>query len=98
MRLNARLDDEANSNVEYLTQATGQSVSQVVREALARYRREVQPQRSTLRHFAQAIGNSGSSGNSGNSGSGDSGRSDLASNYKQIVGEIIETKLGLPRR
>ena len=92
MRLNARLDDEANSNVEYLTQATGQSVSQVVREALARYRREVQPQRSTLRHFAQAIGNSG------NSGSGGSGRSDLASNYKQIVGEIIETKLGLPRR
>ena len=92
MRLNARLDDEANSNVEYLTQATGQSVSQVVREALARYRREVQPQRSTLRHFAQAIGNSG------NSGSGDSGRSDLASNYKQIVGEIIEAKLGLPRR
>ena len=95
MRLNARLDDEANSNVEYLTQATGQSVSQVVREALARYRREVQPQRSTLRHFAQAIGNSGSSGSGG---SGDSGRSDLASNYKQIVGEIIETKLGLPRR
>ena len=95
MRLNARLDDEANSNVEYLTQATGQSVSQVVREALARYRREVQPQRSTLRHFAQAIGNGGSSGNSG---SGDSGRSDLASNYKQIVGEIIEAKLGLPRR
>lgn len=89
MRLNARLDDEANSNVEYLTQATGQSVSQVVREALARYRREVQPQRSTLRHFAQAIGSSGS---------GDSGRSDLASNYKQIVGEIIEAKLGLPRR
>ena len=95
MRLNARLDDEANSNVEYLTQATGQSVSQMVREALARYRREVQPQRSTLRHFAQAIGNSGSSGNSG---CGDSGRSDLASNYKQIVGEIIEAKLGLPRR
>ena len=92
MRLNARLDDEANSNVEYLTQATGQSVSQMVREALARYRREVQPQRSTLRHFAQAIGNSG------NSGSGGSGRSDLASNYKQIVGEIIEAKLGLPRR
>ena len=83
MRVNARLDDEAQSQINYLTQSTGQSVSHVVREALARYHREVRASQGGLRHFAQLIGQ------------GDSGRSDLATNYKQLIADSLAAKHGL---
>ena len=83
MRVNARLDDEAQSQINYLTQATGQSVSHVVREALARYHREVRASQGGLRHFAQLIGQ------------GDSGRSDLATNSKQLIADSLAAKHGL---
>jgi predicted transcriptional regulator len=85
MRINARLDDESQQQIDYLTQATGASVSQVVRESLARYYRDVQAERSGLRHFARMIGQ------------GDSGRSDMATNYKQILAESLAAKHGLKR-
>ena len=82
MRINARLDDDAQQQINYLTQATGQSVSHVVREAVARYHREVASQ-GGLRHFAKLIGQ------------GDSGRSDGATNYKQILADGWAAKHGL---
>ena len=83
MRLNARLDEEVGQQVEYLTAATGHTVSQVVREAIARYSRDLKAKPKGLRHFAQAIGQ------------GRSGRSDIASNYKQLLGESLDAKYGV---
>ena len=83
MRINARLDDEAQAHIDYLTQTTGQSVSHVVREALARYHRDVRASQGGLRHFAKLIGQ------------GDSGRTDLATDYKQLILESIVVKHGL---
>jgi hypothetical protein len=83
MRINARLDEAAARQVTELTTATGQSVSHVVREAIARYHREVRGERVGLRHFAAMVGK------------GDSGRTDIASNYKKYVAEAIEAKHGL---
>ncbi len=83
MRINARFDEEAERQIHYLTETTGRSVSDIVREAVAHYYREVRGERGGLRHFAAMIGK------------GDSGRSDLASNYKKYVYEAIEAKHGL---
>jgi Ribbon-helix-helix protein, copG family len=83
MRINARLDESAQKQLEYLAQATGQSVSDVVRESLARYYAEVRNERGGLLHFAKMIGQ------------GDSGRSDLASKYKQIISDSLAAKHGL---
>ena len=83
MRINARLDDESQAQIDYLTQTTGQSVSHVVREALARYHRDVRASQGGLRHFAKLIGQ------------GDSGRTDLATDYKQLILESIVVKHGL---
>lgn len=88
MRVNARLDEESQQQIEYLVAATGSSVSQVVRESVARYYRDVRAQQGGMRHFAKLIGK------------GDSGRSDIAGNYKQEVAQILDEKYRLshPRR
>jgi predicted transcriptional regulator len=83
MRINARLDESSQKQLEYLAQATGQSVSHVVRESLARYYAEVRNERGGLLHFAKMIGQA------------DSGRSDLASNYKQLISDSLAAKHGL---
>lgn len=80
MRINARFDDEAEQQITYLTQATGQSVSQVVREAVARYYRQTVDRQCRPTRLLAAIGQ------------GDSGRSDIASNYKKYVAEAIDAK------
>lgn len=86
MRVNARLDEESQAQIDYIVAHTGQSVSHVVRESVARYYRELKAERPGLVHFAKVIGK------------GDSGRSDVASNYKQHLTEILEDKHGLRRR
>ena len=87
MRLNARLDEDAARQVDYLTTATGRSVSHVVREAIAVYHAQVKGQRAMpSRVLALA-------------GTGDSGKSDTASRYKAYVAEAVEAKhcaLGAP--
>jgi Arc/MetJ-type ribon-helix-helix transcriptional regulator len=86
MRINARLDDEAQQQIDYLVQTTGQSVSHVVRESVARYYQSVRSEQGAgLRHFAKAIG------------AGDSGRSDTASRYKELLTESLAEKHGLGR-
>ena len=83
MRINARLDDEAQQQIDYLTAATGQSVSQVVREAVARYHAQTKAQQSGPRRLLAMIGQ------------GDSGRSDIASRYKELLAESLAAKHGL---
>ncbi len=80
MRVNARLDDTAQEQLGYLTQATGQSVSHVVRESVARYYTEVRSRRQGPRRLLAMVGQ------------GDSGRSHVASNVKREVGESIAAK------
>ncbi len=80
MRVNARLDEESQQQLDYLTQATGQSVSHVVREAVAQYYTQVRARRGGMRNFFALIGK------------GDSGRSDVASNVKREIGAILEEK------
>lgn len=86
MRVNARLDDESQQQIDYLVSHTGQSVSHVLRESVARYYAEVRARKQGLRRFATVIG------------TGDSGRSDVATHYKEHLLEILEAKHGLPRR
>ncbi len=85
MRLNARLDEDAQKQVEYLTLTTGQSISAVVREAIAVYHVQVQQQHAVPRRLLAMIG------------TGDSGRSDIASNVKRFVSDAIAAKHRRPQ-
>ena len=82
MRVNARLDEATQQQLDYITQATGQSVSHVVRESVAQYYAQVRRQRGPSRLLAMA-------------GKGDSGRSDVASTVKAQLSQILQTKLHL---
>ncbi len=85
MRVNARLSPESAEQMAYLQEATGAGVSDVVRESLSLYYTHVRRQKSPgLLHFAQHIGQ------------WDSGHADTASNWKQVLGESLEAKHGLP--
>jgi Ribbon-helix-helix protein, copG family len=86
MRINARLDEASQKQLEYLAQATGQSVSQVVRESLARYHAEVTARHRPPMKFLAMVGQ------------GSSGRTDLATNYKQVIAESMAAKHGLDDR
>lgn len=85
MRINARLDDQAQQQIDYLTQVTGQSVSHVVREAVARYYQQTRAQQGGPRRLLALVGQ------------GDSGRSDVASNVKREVADALASKHGLAR-
>ena len=86
MRINARLDEDTQRQIEYITATTGQSVSHVVRESLARYYVEIKAQQRPPMKFLALVGQ------------GDSGCSDLATNYKQVLAESLATKHGLTPR
>ena len=79
MRVNARLDEATQQQLEYITQATGQSVSHVVRESVAQYYAQVRRQRGPSRLLAMA-------------GKGDSGRSDVASTVKAQLSQILQAR------
>ena len=79
MRVNARLDEATQQQLQYLTQTTGRSVSDVVRESVAQYYVQVRRQRGASRFLAMA-------------GKGDSGRSDVASSVKSQLAQILEVK------
>ena len=84
MRINVRLDDEAQAQINYLTQATGQSVSHVVREAVARYHAQLKARQTGPQHLLAVAGR------------GHSGRSDGAAQFKQQLGEILNKKFAKP--
>ena len=79
MRVNARFDEATQLQLDYLTQATGHSVSHVVRESVAQYYAQLRRQRGPSRFLAMA-------------GKGDSGRSDVASNVKAHLTQMLEGK------
>lgn len=79
-RVNARIDDATQQRLNELILTTGQSVSHVVREAIAFYHVHVQKQRPLPRRLLAMVGKY------------DSGHSDGATNYKAIVADAIEEK------
>lgn len=80
MRVNARLDDEAQEQIDYLTRTTGLGVSHVLRESVALYYAQVRAQRAGIAHLGALIGK------------GDSGRSDIASDWKRHLGDSLDEK------
>ena len=90
MRVNARLDDNTQEQLNYLTTATGQTVSHVVRESVAQYYVQVRGAAAKPKAFLALVGK------------GHGGRSDVASNVKRELSEALAAKLaaqrGLPRK
>jgi predicted transcriptional regulator len=86
MRVNARLDDEAAEQIDYLTRATGRGVSQVLRESVALYYGQVRAQRDGPAQLGALVGK------------GDSGRSDIASDVKRRLGDDLDKKIGHGKR
>lgn len=88
MRINARLDPQAQEQIRYLTETTGQGVSLVVREAVAHYYVHVRAraQHKVPKRLLAMVGK----------GRSRDGRTDVASDYKQVVAESIEAKYKLP--
>lgn len=84
-RINARLDEEAQKQIDYLVQATGHNTSHVVREAIAVYHAQVRQSRPIPKRLLAMAGKYRSVDD----------RSDVASNYKQYVAEAIEAKYAL---
>ena len=55
MRINARLDEATEQQLEYLTQTTGHSISHVVRESVAQYYVQIRGQQQPSRLVSQAV-------------------------------------------
>jgi Ribbon-helix-helix protein, copG family len=79
-RVNARIDDATQERLNELILTTGQSVSHVVREAIAVYHVQMHKPRPLPRRLLAMVGKY------------DSGRADGATNYKAIVADAIEEK------
>jgi len=75
MRVNARFEGEAEQQLNYLAEATGLGVSEVLRNSVQHYYDQMRAQRSGLVHFAAFVGQ------------GRSGRADVASSYKARLAE-----------
>ena len=89
MRVNARLDVESQRQLEYLLEATGSGVSDVLKASLAHYYRKVRGElRPRLRHLSASIGKVGS------------GRSDISARAKELLADAIGDKVTArqPRR
>ena len=82
MRVNARLDDNTQEQLNYLTTATGQTVSHVVRESVAQYYVQVRGAAAQPKSFLALVGK------------GNSGRSDVSSNVKREVSDALLAKRG----
>jgi len=75
MRVNARFEGEAEQQLNYLAEATGLGVSEVLRTSVQHYYDQMRARRSGLAHFSAFVGQ------------GRSGRRDIASNYKALLAE-----------
>jgi hypothetical protein len=84
-RVNARIDDATQERLNELILTTGQSVSHVVREAIAVYHVQMRKARPLPTALLSMVGKY------------ESGHNDSATNYKAIVAEAIEDKYALPR-
>jgi hypothetical protein len=75
MRVNARFEGDAEQQLNYLAEATGLGVSEVLRASVQHYYDQVRAQRGALAHFAAFVGQ------------GRSGRADVAGSYKARLAE-----------
>lgn len=75
MRVNARFEGEAEQQLNYLAEATGLGVSEVLRTSVQYYYDQVRARRGGLAHFAAFVGK------------GRSGRIDVAGSYKTRLAE-----------
>lgn len=80
MRVNARFIGVAEKQVDYLAKTTGQSVSDVLREAVDHYYREVRGSTTGLRYFGRHVG------------AYRSGQSDMSERYKDLLTEDLLDK------
>lgn len=83
MRVNARFDSEAEKQLQFLTQATGMGVSDVLRASVEHYYRAVRARSGTLQHLSALVG------------SGDSGQSNVSTDYKRMLGDSLSGKHGI---
>jgi hypothetical protein len=82
MRVNARLDGESQRQLEYLVEATGSGVSDVLKASLAHYYSTVRADRAPkLTRLFACIGKSGS------------GRSDVSVKSKELLTDSIAAKI-----
>jgi hypothetical protein len=89
MRVNARLDGESQRQLEYLLEATGSGVSDVLKASLAHYYSQVRADRAPrLTRLFACIGKSGS------------GRSDVSTRAKELLTDAIADKTSgrMPKR
>ena len=87
MRVNARLDDESERQMNFLVEATHLSVSDVIKASLACYYQAIRAARSTrLTHLRGFIGRQGS------------GRSDVSIRSKDLLAEGLSEKTGIGKR
>ncbi|MFV0679988.1 hypothetical protein [Ottowia sp.] len=80
MRVNARFEGEAEQQLNFLAEATGLGVSEVLRTSVQHYYEQMRAQRGALTHLSAFIGQ------------GRSGRSDVASSYKAQLSEAWGVK------
>lgn len=80
MRINARLDEATQQQLQYLIETTGQNASHVVRESVAQYYLQVKRQQRVPSRFLALAG------------TGHSGLSDVSTNVKKYVIEALAQK------
>lgn len=80
MRVNARFEGESEQQLNYLAEATGLGVSEVLRASVQQYYEQMRARRGGLAHFGAFVGQ------------GHSGRSDVAGSYKARLAESWGTK------
>lgn len=83
MRVNARFDSEAEKQLQFLAQATGMGVSDVLRASVEHYYRAVRARSGTLQHLSALVG------------SGDSGQRNVSTDYKRMLGDSLSSKHGI---
>jgi len=86
MRINARLDSESQRQLEYLLEATGSSISDVLKTCLAHYYSMVRGTRTPrLKHLLAFSDKRGS------------GRSDVSVRAKELLTDTISAKAPIRR-
>jgi predicted DNA-binding protein len=84
-RVNARVDDATQERLNELVLTTGQSVSHVVREAIAVYHVQMRKARPLPKALLSMVGK----------GRSKDGRTDVSVNYKDLYAQALEEKYAL---
>ena len=87
MRINARLDEQSEQNLEYIKQATGESVTQIIKDLLDKRAKELK-QNSKAGSKFKALLESDFVGCA-------EGSEDLSVNYKDYLYQGLKEKHGL---